>query len=242
MTDVNYDQLKAYHQTLKKRPPAEVLRKTPDGKALYVPIGYIAAMLDRIYLGCWKTKNFRYQVIGNEISGVLDLEIFHPVLKEWLTRTGAASVVIMVDALSDADKNTMTKKERNAHALDVMNKKPNALATVFPTLLTQCLKNAAHSLGPVFGRNINYKPEIVSHSDLFASQVFTPASGYAPISSVSLDVVGVTREDVVKLIEDAKDIPALLNIHATYGNTFDIKDLLTNRRIFLTSSIDQSKK
>jgi hypothetical protein len=43
------------------------------------------------------------------------------------------------------------------NALDVQNKKSNALDMGFPKLKAECLKNAANSLGKMFGRDLNRK-------------------------------------------------------------------------------------
>ena len=47
--------------------------------------------------------------------------------------------------------------ERNKWALNPENKKPNALDMAFPKLKAECLKNAAQSLGKIFGRDMNRK-------------------------------------------------------------------------------------
>jgi hypothetical protein len=47
--------------------------------------------------------------------------------------------------------------ERNRWALNADNKKPNALDLAFPKLKTECIKNAALSLGKLFGRDLNRK-------------------------------------------------------------------------------------
>jgi hypothetical protein len=48
-------------------------------------------------------------------------------------------------------------QERNQWALNPSNKKPNALDMAFPKLKSECLKNAAQSLGKIFGRDLNRK-------------------------------------------------------------------------------------
>ena len=108
--------------------------------AKYLPIRHIERKLDEVYSGLWTTQNFRWQVVVNEIVGSIDLLIFHPIAKTWLTRTGAASKMILVPK----DKQAIPE-----------NKIKNALETGFPALKAECLKNAAKSLGVVFGRSIN---------------------------------------------------------------------------------------
>lgn len=112
--------------------------------AKYIPIRHIERKLDEVYSGLWTTQNFRWQVVVNEIVGSIDLLIFHPIAKTWLTRTGAASKMILVPK----DKQAIPE-----------NKIKNALETGFPALKAECLKNAAKSLGVVFGRSINNDEE-----------------------------------------------------------------------------------
>jgi len=47
--------------------------------------------------------------------------------------------------------------QRNQWALNPSNKKANALDMAFPKLKSECLKNAAQSLGKIFGRDLNRK-------------------------------------------------------------------------------------
>jgi hypothetical protein len=143
---------------LAKQPEANELQKTPDGKAMYLPIDFIETTLDELYYGLWETKEFRWQAIANEITASITLRVFHPTAQVWIERVGSASIAIMVDKAPDG----LVGQERNRWALDVGNKKPNALDMGLPKLKTDCIKNAALSLGNKFGRNINRK-----HNDTY---------------------------------------------------------------------------
>lgn len=149
--------LQAFVERLNKNPEQSELSKTPDGKAFDYSISFVEMTLDEMFLGMWSTKNFKWNIMQNEVQGSLDLEVFHPVANQWITRVGAGSIVIMVDALSEEQKKKMTAQERNLYALDVANKKSNALDMAFPKLKAECLKNAAKSLGKAFGRDLNRK-------------------------------------------------------------------------------------
>ncbi|MDE1971448.1 MAG: hypothetical protein KGI50_07785, partial [Patescibacteria group bacterium] len=48
-------------------------------------------------------------------------------------------------------------EQRNEWALNPSHKKPNALDLGYPKLKAECVKNAAQSLGKIFGRDINRK-------------------------------------------------------------------------------------
>jgi len=133
--------LDKFIKALQKEPnPAEIGR-TPDGKAKTIPISYIETTLDEFFLGLWETEKFQWNVIANEVVGSIELVVTHPISGEKLRRTGAASIQIMVD--------------KGADAMDITRKKANALDMGFPKLKAECLKNAAQSLGKLFGRDLN---------------------------------------------------------------------------------------
>lgn len=145
---------------LSRMPEHKELEKTPDGKAWYLPIDFIETSLDELFYGLWETKNFEWKAIANEITASITLRVFHPTAKVWIERVGAASIAVMVDKAPQE----LTGQEKNRWALDIGNKKPNALDMGLPKLKTDCIKNAALSLGNLFGRNVNrsktdtYKP------------------------------------------------------------------------------------
>lgn len=150
-------QLQEFARRLNAEPDINELEKTPDGKAWSLPISFVEMTLDEIYLGLWDTVNYKWSAIANEVQGSLELVVVHPITGREVRRTGAASIVITVDSLSDEDKKGMTKEARNLYALNPENKKPNALDLGFPKLKAECTKNAAQTLGKVFGRDINRK-------------------------------------------------------------------------------------
>lgn len=97
-------------------PPNDVRVNRMANNANYIPISFVETKLDEIYLGLWTTENFQTKVVANEIIGSLDLKVFHPVAKVWLTRVGTASVVIQQNAwLQDEHGNPVkdSKGEKN---------------------------------------------------------------------------------------------------------------------------------
>lgn len=134
-------------ERLNTLPSVESMDKTPDGKANTILISHIEMLLDEYFFGLWETENFKWTVIANEVVGSIELVFLHPVSGYKMRRTGAAAIQIMVD--------------KGANALDVNAKKSNALDMGFPKLKAECLKNAANSLGKLFGRDINRKKQDV---------------------------------------------------------------------------------
>lgn len=160
-----------FTRRLNLEPDPREFDKTPDGRANYLPISFVEMTLDELFLGQWSTENFQWSAITNEVQGSLELVVIHPVTGMKIKRIGAGSIIIQVDSLSEDEKNKMSKQDRNLFALDPGNKKPNALDLGFPKLKAECVKNAAQSLGKIFGRDINrkkkdvFKPALKALSD-----------------------------------------------------------------------------
>jgi hypothetical protein len=132
---------------LNGNPSPESIDKTPDGKASTILISHIEMLLDEYFFGLWETENFKWSVVANEVVGSIDLCFYHPTAGIRMRRTGAAAIQIMVD--------------KGANPLDVNAKKSNALDMGFPKLKAECIKNAANSLGKLFGRDLNRKKQDV---------------------------------------------------------------------------------
>jgi hypothetical protein len=156
------DALQKFQARLNSLPDDIGVESTPDKKAKTLVISHVEMTLDEIFFGHWRTENFKWSAIANEVQGSLELVCLHPVTGFEMRRTGAASIVITVDKVPDEIKEDPIA--RNRWALTPDNKKPNALDLAFPKLKTECLKNAALSLGKLFGRDLNrrntdnYKP------------------------------------------------------------------------------------
>lgn len=160
--------LERFQGALNRDPDPNELKKTPDGNAYYLPISFIEMTLDELFFGQWSTENFRWNQCQNEIQGSIDLVVINPVSGMKITKTGAASIQIMVDKAPS----NLQGKEKNSWALDPFNKKPNALQMAFPKLKAECLKNAAVGLGKVFGRDINRR-FTDSHKKVFSGSAKT---------------------------------------------------------------------
>ena len=147
--------IQKFASSLNHSDPISGVEPTPDNKAKTLTISHVEMTLDEYFFGLWSTENFKWSVIQNEVVGSLDLIVVHPMNGMFIRRTGAASIIIQVDKVPDEIKNN--SKARNIHALSPENKKPNALDMGFPKLKAECLKNAAQSLGKIFGRDLNRK-------------------------------------------------------------------------------------
>lgn len=137
-------QLQNFIQKLNVEPNPTEFEPTPDGKAKTLPISFVEMTLDELFLGLWQTTEPHFQQIFNEVVATVVLTVTHPITGKDISRTGWASVVITQD--------------KDAKVVDFnMTKKKNALDLAFPKLGAEALKNAARSLGKIFGRDINRK-------------------------------------------------------------------------------------
>lgn len=127
-----------------KSPPAESIGETPDGKAKTVTISHIETTLDELFFGQWSLTDTHYQREFNEVIGSGVLTVINPITGREIKRTGFAAIQITQDAGSSLSQFNDTKKK-------------NALDLSFPKLKAEILKNAAQSLGPIFGRDLNRK-------------------------------------------------------------------------------------
>jgi len=124
---------------LNKKP--EMVKTFGSGKTAfdYVPISYVENTLDEIFFGHWETYDFQYMQVLNEMIGSLTLSFIHPISGEKIRRVGSASIQIMQDSGAPLSAFTDSKK---------------ALVMGFPRLKAECFKNAALSIGKVFGKDL----------------------------------------------------------------------------------------
>jgi hypothetical protein len=137
-----WESLEQFRAQLNAPPKAdEVLTNKMANNALYIPIGAIEAKLDTVFQGLWKTHSYTQSVIGNEVTGSIILEVYHPA-GQWISRVGTASVMIQMHKGSDVADGLSAKIK-------------NTLVKDIPHLKAECFKNAAKSLGDFFGRSLN---------------------------------------------------------------------------------------
>jgi len=161
-----------FTRRLNAEPDPREFDKTPDGKAQTLPISFVEMTLDELFLGQWELSDVHAQQIFNEVVGTGILTVWHPVTGRPLKRAGFGAVVITQDKDALVSDFNMTKKK-------------NALDLTFPKLKAEITKNAAQTLGKIFGRDINRK----------LRDVFKPA--LKPLSDQGL-------LDAIKRIEDGK--------------------------------------
>lgn len=160
--------LEGFNKALNRKPAVTKTNKFANNTQ-YVPISHIQTLLDTLFFGLWQTKNFTYKVIANELVGSIDLWVYHPVLKDWLVRTGVAA--------------TQIRQNKGAALTDIGAKIKNALEMDAAHLYADCVKSAAKTLGPAFGRDLNRD---------FTDNYKTILSNY--VESQSYDIEAVSKQ------------------------------------------------
>jgi len=136
---------------LKAEPSRQELKVNKNANnSLYLPIGFVEEKLDYFFGGMWQTENFQSTVVVNEVCVSLELVVLHPVARVWIRRVGTGAAMIQLRAERDE-----SGEKISAGVLEVGKKIPNTLVKDFPHAKAEALKNAAKSLGNIFGRNIN---------------------------------------------------------------------------------------
>lgn len=169
-----FKKVEEFMMFLQKKPPQNEVKtnKLANGSQ-YLPINYVERRLDEIYSGLWQTANFKFEVIVNEIVGQIDLMVFHPTAEVWLTRTGVASKMI--------------QQKKDSDISDVSAKIKNALEKMAPALKSECIKNAAKSLGVNFGRNLNRGQDDKYHT------LTEEVTGMTPTQEDAIDQVNMSH-------------------------------------------------
>lgn len=206
-----------YDGLLKMQKFVALLNKEPDKNSVakretyeYIPISFLETSLDEIFFGQWETINFKYQQIFNEIVGSLELRVKNPITNEWITRTGAGSIVIMQDQGAKIAQFNETKKK-------------NALEMGFPKLKAECIKNAIIGLGKYFGRDLNRK-----HTD-----PYQPIIKDDPLYNQQL-------RQLVKTAKSIEDLNMLWELNEeVQGNPIFISEVL-NRKKELNNGLSTS--
>lgn len=141
----------------------------------YLPISYIEQQLDLLFSHCWNIVDFKWQIVANEIVGSIELHCQHPENPNWIIkRVGSGAVMIQYEAQFEEDAMTgMPIKDKYGKPIkkkvditDISKKIPNTLVKDFPHLKAACLRNAAQSLGKIFGRDLNRDAEETYTKDI----------------------------------------------------------------------------
>lgn len=217
MEKLKFDELQNWLKTGVAMEPApeNIVRDEKAGDFDFIPVAIVEAELDEIFFGLWKTSGFRWQVVSNEIIGSITLEVYHPVLREWISREGCASVPIQC--------------KKDSAVTDASAKYKNALVKDFPHLKADCLKNAAKSLGRRFGRDLNRK-----YFDLVGDRL-EELENYEGMREEAMRLINAAES-----VEELRDIMRLKD--GEYLKNEILKSEILRKRLELVNSMPKVKK
>jgi hypothetical protein len=156
------DALEQFTQRLNAQPDeSEIQVNKAANNSKYLPISFTETKLDEIFAGLWNWELKSYMVVANEIIATGVLEIFHPVARVWLRRSGTAAVMIQQKS---------EKYGGSGRVSNIDDKIKNTLVKDFPHLESEVLKSAAKKFGKVFGRDLNRQFED-SYSPIYTEEV-----------------------------------------------------------------------
>ena len=168
--------------------------------SLYLPIDVIEKKLDQLFNKLWHFRIVGRTVVVNEIVYDVELTVFHPIARVWLTRAGTGAAQIRMRNYPD----------QKSSPLNVEMKIKNSVEADAPHALANALKNAAKRFGSAFGRDLNRED---SNERYYEAMIPTEEIATFNIAMDELDSC-VTTDDI-KIIFDNypqfKGIPAFKN-------------------------------
>jgi hypothetical protein len=147
---------------LNQQPPSNWLEDNPGAKdkkgnpLKYLPIERVEYLLTRIFFQ-WKCEIKKTQLIGNSVVVEIRLHYFNPVTDDWDWQDGIGAVPLQ------------TKK--GFGAIDFMQLQSNAVMLAAPAAKSYAIKDAAHMLGAIFGKNL-IREDKMNYDSLAENPIF----------------------------------------------------------------------
>lgn len=133
-----HDQL---NTLLNQQPPQTWVKQNKfANNSLYLPIDKVEFLLTRIFQQ-WRCEVIEYKQLFNSVSCHIRLHYLNPITGEWSYHDGVGAADIQVKAGSSAS--------------ELQNINRNATGMALPIAKSYALKDAAHHLGKLFGKDLN---------------------------------------------------------------------------------------
>jgi len=142
---------------LNQQPPENWLKVNPTNTKLkYLPIERVEYLLTRLFFE-WKVEIKKTQLIGNSVVVEVRLHYFNPVTDKWDWQDGVGAAPLQTDA--------------KAGAVEFDKLKNNAVMLAAPAAKSYAIKDAAHMLGAIFGKNLN-RADQANYDSLAENPIF----------------------------------------------------------------------
>lgn len=129
----------------------------------YVPVSYVEMKLDELFIDGWNLEIKSVQQVLNSVVVTVRISGLNPATGREFFRDGIGSKALQL--------------KKGSPAMDISSIQPNACELGFPAAKAQALKNAAQSIGKVFGRDVareiedEYNPIVKTAEDKQGSYV-----------------------------------------------------------------------
>lgn len=120
--------------------------KTKKGPVKYLSIQRLEWLMTSIFID-WKVEIKEWKLIGNSVGVEVRLHYQDPITSEWKWQDGIGAAPLQTD--------------KGAGATDFNALKSNSVMLALPAAKTFAVKDAAHQLGKLFGKDINRSDEIL---------------------------------------------------------------------------------
>jgi hypothetical protein len=169
----------AFKALLNQGPPAKWVKQNPyANNSNYLPIDKVEFLLDRIFRQ-WKVEVLSVGHAFNGVHVTIRLHYLNPVTGQWESQDGVGADEMQV--------------KKGTSPADLANINKGALAMSIPKAKTEAIKDAAHHIGRIFGRDLN-RSDIQEHKP-------------------SKNLLNKTQQRYVELIAEAKDMAELDKFH-----------------------------
>lgn len=149
------------NEFLNKHPRKEWIREHPFVKGVeYLPVGKVEMLLDIIF-GEWDYEIIDSKILANSVVCHIRLTVKNPVTGSKIIRDGIGAVPLELEATkySKTQKNEkgefVIEKQGARHSLDFEYLNRTAVMKNLPAAKSFALKDAADTLGNLFGRSLN---------------------------------------------------------------------------------------
>jgi hypothetical protein len=120
----------------------------------YLPIDKVEFLLTKIFQR-WRVEIIDFKVLAHSVGVHVRLHYKNPASGEWLYTDGVGAVALQFD--SKSDKN------------EVNNMKSNAVQLALPAAKSYAVKDAAETLGAIFGKDLNRRDIILGFKGSYES-------------------------------------------------------------------------
>ncbi|MDE5516429.1 hypothetical protein KRE49_11835 [Elizabethkingia meningoseptica] len=144
---VHYATFDEYRKFVDTKPRQQWVKSNPFAdNSLYLPIGIVEELLNKIF-PLWQVEQHgEPKILGNSVVISVHLMVFHPVLNDWVKYAGVGAVPIEV--------------KKGAHPTDFTQINSKAMHKNVPAALSFAVSNAAKKIGKIFGSHLNRKEEL----------------------------------------------------------------------------------